>query len=143
MKRLYRDKSNEMIGGVCSGIAEYLDVDTTIIRLLFVIFAFMGGGGFWIYLVLWFIMPEKPLTLSEAVEVKERSTAEEEAAEATTSVVVTAEKKTPAKKPAVKKPANKPAEAEEKTAAKSKAPAVKKTSASPKPEQTTEPDQSE
>jgi phage shock protein C len=136
MKRLYRDKSNEMIGGVCSGIAEYLDVDVTIIRLLFVLFTFMGGGGLWIYLVLWFIMPEKPLVLSEAVEAKERSVAEEKTVEETASVVSAAEQKISAKKPTAK-----PAKTANKPAAKSKAVAAKKTSTSPKPKAATKTDE--
>jgi len=132
MKRLYRDKSNEMIAGVCSGIAEYLDVDATIIRLLFVLFAFMGGGGLWIYLVLWFIMPEKPVALPKTVEVKEKpATAEKKEEEKAASVVITAEKKTPAKKPAAKAA---------KTPAKSTTSAAKKKSASSKPKAAAKPD---
>ena len=109
MKRLYRDKSNEMIAGVCSGIAEYLDVDATIIRLVFVLFAFLGGGGLWIYLVLWVIMPEKPVTLTEVVEVQEKATPVKEAkvikkepAKTTTTKAPT-KKSTPAAKPSAKK----------------------------------------
>jgi phage shock protein C len=129
MKRLYRDKSNEMIGGVCSGIAEYLDVDVTIIRLLFVLFTFMGGGGLWIYLVLWFIMPEKPVVLRETVEMKEQpADVEKQQEDNTATVVVAAEEIAPAKKPAAKS-----AKAADKSAAKSKAAAAKKTPASPKP----------
>jgi len=111
MKRLYRDKSNEMIAGVCSGIAEYLDVDATIIRLVFVLFAFLGGGGLWIYLVLWIIMPEKPVTLSEVVEVhekaapiKEAKVIKKEPPKKTTTTKAPAKKSTPAAKPSTKKP---------------------------------------
>jgi len=111
MKRLYRDKSNEMIAGVCSGIAEYLDVDATIIRLVFVLFAFLGGGGLWIYLVLWVIMPEKPVTLTEVVEVQEKAAPVKEAkdgkkepAKKTTATKTPTKKSTPAAKASTKKP---------------------------------------
>ena len=73
MKRLYRDRSDQMIAGVCSGIAEYLDVDPTAIRLAFVLLLFLGGGGFWIYLVLWVIMPVKDDVGREMIEVKGES----------------------------------------------------------------------
>ena len=48
-----------MIGGVCNGLAEYFDVDPTIIRLIWVIFAFCGGGGVLAYLIAWIILPDK------------------------------------------------------------------------------------
>ena len=57
MKRLYRDQSDVRVAGVCSGIGKYLDVDPTAIRLAFVLLFFIGGGGLWIYLILWIIMP--------------------------------------------------------------------------------------
>ena len=59
-KRLYRDPKNAMIGGVCAGIAEYLNADPTIIRLLAVLLAFAGGGGIVAYLVGWIVIPAKP-----------------------------------------------------------------------------------
>ncbi len=60
MKRLYRNKSDVMIAGVCSGLAKYFDVDPTAIRLAFVLLLFVGLGGLWIYLVLWIITPLDP-----------------------------------------------------------------------------------
>lgn len=58
--RLYRSKSSRVIGGVCGGLAEYFDVDPIIIRLLFLIIAFAGGGGILVYIILWIAIPEKP-----------------------------------------------------------------------------------
>jgi len=58
-KRLYKTSDNKMIGGVCNGLAEYFDVDPTIIRLIWVIFAFCGGGGVLAYLIAWIILPDK------------------------------------------------------------------------------------
>jgi phage shock protein PspC (stress-responsive transcriptional regulator) len=61
-RRLYRDNTDKIIGGVCAGLADYLNVDPTIVRLLFAIVAFGGWGfGFLLYIVLWIILPEKNL----------------------------------------------------------------------------------
>jgi phage shock protein C len=70
-KRLFRSRTDVMLGGVCGGLAKYLNVDPTVIRLVFVLLLFIGGGGFWIYLVLWFITPVEPASsLVKVVEVK-------------------------------------------------------------------------
>ena len=69
MKRLYRNKSDVMIAGVCSGLGKYLDVDPTAIRLAFVLLLFVGFGGLWIYLVLWIIMPEYSGQENDVIEV--------------------------------------------------------------------------
>jgi phage shock protein C len=54
-----RSRSDKMIGGVCGGLARYFNVDTTIVRLLFVLAVFLGGASPLIYLVLWLVMPEE------------------------------------------------------------------------------------
>jgi len=59
IKRLYRSKKDRIIAGICGGIAEYLKVDPVLIRVLWVIFACMGGSGILAYLIAWFIVPEK------------------------------------------------------------------------------------
>jgi phage shock protein PspC (stress-responsive transcriptional regulator) len=56
-KRLYRNPDDKMIGGVCSGLALYLNLDTTLIRILFVVALFMGSMGFWAYIVFWIAAP--------------------------------------------------------------------------------------
>lgn len=61
-KRLYRSSKSKVFGGVAGGIAEYFDVDPIIIRLLFVIIAFAGGGGALVYIILWIALPLEPLT---------------------------------------------------------------------------------
>jgi phage shock protein C len=61
-KRLYRSAKSKVFGGVAGGIAEYFDIDPIIIRLLFVIIAFAGGGGAIVYLILWIALPLEPLT---------------------------------------------------------------------------------
>ncbi len=59
VRRLYRSRSQRMLGGVCGGLAEYLNADPTLIRLLWVIFIVAGmGSGLLVYLVAWVIMPE-------------------------------------------------------------------------------------
>ncbi len=62
-KRLYRSAKSKVFGGVAGGIAEYFDIDPIIIRLLFVIIAFAGGGGAVVYLILWVALPLEPITM--------------------------------------------------------------------------------
>lgn len=60
MKRLYRTEGPyKILFGVCGGIAEYFDIDPTLVRVLWVILFFMGSLGFWAYLICAFIMPRK------------------------------------------------------------------------------------
>ena len=56
-KRLQRSRTEKMIAGVCGGIAEYLGVDPTLIRVLWVLITLMAGVGVLLYLILWVIMP--------------------------------------------------------------------------------------
>ena len=60
--RLYRDSSDKVVGGVCSGLANYLNVDPAIVRLLFAIITFGGfGTGIFLYILFWIILPERDL----------------------------------------------------------------------------------
>jgi phage shock protein PspC (stress-responsive transcriptional regulator) len=63
-RKLYRSVKDKMIGGVASGLAEYFDIDPTIIRVLFVISLFLGGTGIIAYIVLWVVVPERPLAFN-------------------------------------------------------------------------------
>lgn len=57
-KKLYRSQGDRMIAGVCGGLGEYLNVDPVWLRLGFAILLFGGAGmGFWVYIVLWIIVP--------------------------------------------------------------------------------------
>lgn len=56
-KRLFRSTKNRMIAGVCGGIGEYLNIDPTIIRLLFVILGCSGGTGVVAYLIAAIVIP--------------------------------------------------------------------------------------
>ena len=57
-RKIYRDGNRRAIGGVCSGLSYYLDVDVALMRVLFVLAMILGFAGFWIYLVFWIIVPE-------------------------------------------------------------------------------------
>lgn len=60
MKRLFRSKKDRMLGGVCAGIGEHLDVDPTVIRLIWVILtAISMGTGIIVYILAWIIIPEE------------------------------------------------------------------------------------
>jgi phage shock protein C len=56
-KNLYRSSTNCKIAGVCGGIAEYLDMDATLIRLVWVFATFLGGSGIIAYIICWVVMP--------------------------------------------------------------------------------------
>ena len=58
MKRLVLDQQNKKIAGVCAGIANYLDIDVTVVRILFVIALLCGCFGFWAYIIVWAIAPK-------------------------------------------------------------------------------------
>jgi phage shock protein C len=57
-RKLYRSRTQRMVAGVCGGLAEYLNVDATLIRVLFLILAVFGGSGLVIYLAMWIIVPD-------------------------------------------------------------------------------------
>ena len=64
-KKLYRSKKDKMIAGVCGGIAEYFDVDPTLIRLLTVLFVILGGAGVAVYVIAWIVIPKNPEEVSD------------------------------------------------------------------------------
>jgi len=64
-KKLYRSKKDKMVAGVCGGIAEYFGVDSTLVRLLTVIFVLLGGAGVVAYIIAWIIVPETPEQVSD------------------------------------------------------------------------------
>ena len=68
-KRLYRDPDNRVIGGVCSGLGHYLNIDMVIIRVIFAISLFMGGLGFWAYIIFWIVAPQA-MTASQKREMR-------------------------------------------------------------------------
>ncbi len=58
-KKLYRARTNKMVAGVCAGLASYLNVDVTIIRIIFVAVALADGIGILIYLILAIVLPQE------------------------------------------------------------------------------------
>ena len=61
MKRLYRSRKDKVISGVCGGIAEYLEVDPVVVRLVWAILTVISMGmGILAYIVAWVIIPEEP-----------------------------------------------------------------------------------
>ena len=59
-KRLYKSNENRMVNGVCGGIAEYFNVDPTLVRLGWILFCALGGSGFLAYIIAAIIIPRAP-----------------------------------------------------------------------------------
>ena len=57
-KRLYKSSRNKMIDGVCAGIAEYFNIDSTLVRLLWILFSLAGGAGLLCYIIAAIVMPD-------------------------------------------------------------------------------------
>ena len=57
-KRLFRSRTNKVIGGVCGGLGEYFGIDPVILRIIFVVLIFLHGAGLLIYLIAWLCMPK-------------------------------------------------------------------------------------
>jgi len=60
-KRLYLSRGDKKIAGVCGGLAEYLEIDPTLVRLAWVMTVLFAGWGLLGYLVAWLVIPEEPL----------------------------------------------------------------------------------
>ena len=58
-KKLYRSRRNRMIGGVCGGLADYLGVDPTVVRVIMALATFVGGMSILVYLIMWLLIPEE------------------------------------------------------------------------------------
>ena len=59
-KKLYRSRDNSVIGGVCGGIAEYFNIDSTLVRVATFLLVFFGGLSLWVYIILWIVLPLRP-----------------------------------------------------------------------------------
>ena len=68
-RRLYRDGDNRILGGVCSGMGAYFNIDPVILRIIFVLVLFMGGASVLIYLILWIVVP-KAKTTAQRLEMR-------------------------------------------------------------------------
>lgn len=58
-RRLERNPMNKVIGGVCSGLAEFFGLDIALVRIAFVIAFLFASFGFWLYIILWIVLPER------------------------------------------------------------------------------------
>ena len=67
--KLFRDPQNARIGGVCAGLAQYFDVDVTVIRVIMLVAIFAASAGFWAYIVLWIVVP-KAITPAQQCEMR-------------------------------------------------------------------------
>lgn len=77
VKRLYRSRSERMLGGVCSGLGAYFGIDSTLVRLIYIVLTFLLPFFILIYLVLWIVIPQEPQAASSAVEEVIDTTAKE------------------------------------------------------------------
>ncbi|MBA3550912.1 PspC domain-containing protein [Patescibacteria group bacterium] len=59
-KKLYRSRKDKMIAGVCGGIAEYVGMDATMVRILFILFGVFVGSGILLYIILLILVPLEP-----------------------------------------------------------------------------------
>ncbi len=77
-KKVYRNHNDELIAGVCSGLAEYFEIDATLVRVIFVALGIGGGGGVLIYLILWLVIPRKDkIKIEKEIEGKAKIIAKE------------------------------------------------------------------
>jgi len=65
-KKLYRSRKEKMLGGVCGGLAEYFNVDPTLVRIIFVVSLFAGGTGVIAYIILLIVVPQEPIIFTTA-----------------------------------------------------------------------------
>jgi len=64
-ERLYRSKTNKVVGGVAGGLADYFTIDVVLARVAFVLLAMFGGGGVLIYIVMWIVIPAQTSYFTE------------------------------------------------------------------------------
>ncbi|MFN6088832.1 MAG: PspC domain-containing protein [Cyclobacteriaceae bacterium] len=100
IKKMYRDPEKKVLGGVASGVAAFFGVDVTAIRVLFIVFAFLGGLGLLLYIILWIALQEaksitekmemqgEPVTLSNIESTVKKSLNEKEEEESTLAKIV-------------------------------------------------------
>lgn len=67
-KRLYRSRRNRQVAGVCGGIAEYLAIDPSLVRILWLLLALAGGPGVLLYIIMAVVVPEEPEFIETTAE---------------------------------------------------------------------------
>lgn len=78
MKRLYKSRKEKVIDGVCGGIAEYFEVDPVLVRIVFVLFFFVGGAAFLAYIIGMIIMKRQPQEGEEGQETSDAKSVDAE-----------------------------------------------------------------
>jgi phage shock protein C len=58
-RKLYRSRTDRKLAGVCGGLAQYFNLDATLIRVLFIVLTVLGGAGLVIYAAMWIIVPKE------------------------------------------------------------------------------------
>jgi phage shock protein C len=76
-RRLFRSRTDSMVGGVCGGLGVYLGLDPTIVRLFFILLAFAKGIGFALYFILWIVVPREGAEEGASLEENIQTGAEE------------------------------------------------------------------
>src|SRR5689334_10587172 len=67
-RRVFRSRSDRVVAGVAGGFARYLGIDASIVRLVLIVFAFVGGLGVLLYLAAWLVVPEEPVGADGALD---------------------------------------------------------------------------
>ena len=75
-KKLYRSEKDKIVAGVASGLAEYLDLDATLIRIAFAMLIFFAGSGVLVYLMMWIIIPTRSDSNTKSSTVVKKNTEE-------------------------------------------------------------------
>lgn len=75
-KRFYRNADDKLLGGVCSGLATYIDADPLVVRLAFILFTLAASAGIWLYIILWILVPEARTTSAKLQQRGEKVTVE-------------------------------------------------------------------
>lgn len=68
VKKLYRSVSDKQIAGVCGGLAKYLGIDSTVVRLVWAAAVILAGAGLLLYLIAWALIPQEPISLGPVDE---------------------------------------------------------------------------
>lgn len=68
-KKLYRDPDNKVFGGVCSGLSYYFNIDVVLVRIVAIVLLFVAFASFWVYIVLWIVLP-KAITRAQRLEMR-------------------------------------------------------------------------
>jgi phage shock protein PspC (stress-responsive transcriptional regulator) len=68
-RKLSRNSMNKVIGGVCSGLAEFFGLDVALVRIAFVIAFMFASFGFWLYIILWIVLPDGQQTIDNRQQI--------------------------------------------------------------------------